>query len=179
MDNVLSTWQWWYLWDFRRRHEILHSPKNMYSDSNSRNYSILRIRFGPLHCRNHVVKLFLSQINQFIGCCGSFSISLVLFLLHKLSRYHVDTCHQGAEHVTQVMMYLGTTILNVFQIFLHPLNLKYQLGWWDYYSSRSTTILPIHPTFGLRLLRPTQNVASLKANFGRWPLKYGPGSLFL
>ena len=93
----------------------------MYSDSKIRNYIIFRIRFGPLCCCNQVVKLALSQITQFIGCCVPFSLPLVLFSLDKVSKNHVGRCHQGAEHVTQVIIVHGTKVFNVFQIFLNPI----------------------------------------------------------
>ena len=93
----------------------------MYYGSKSLNHSIYRIIFGPFCYRNHVIKLVLGQITQFTVSCGSFSLPIFLFLLDKVSKYHVVGCHQGAEHLTQVIIVRGTTALNVFQIFLHPI----------------------------------------------------------
>ena len=96
---------------------ISYTLQIMYSGSKICNYSIFRIIFGTFCYLNHVVKLVPSQINRFIRCCGSFSLPLVLLFLDKVSKDHIGRCHQGAEHVMQVIIMCGTTVLNVFQFF--------------------------------------------------------------
>ena len=62
-----------------------YTLQNILSGSKSYNYSIFRIRLGPFHCHNHVVKLAPSRISLFLRCFVPFSLPFVLFFLNKIS----------------------------------------------------------------------------------------------